>query len=119
MSVVKKRGRAGFAKSTRARSERQEKHNARANGGRLTANSGAGSDKGDVKVPGVLREECKTTLAASYVLKLEDLRKVVAAARRDEIPIMRIAFGDNLREQFVVIESGWFQTLFNNYRENE
>lgn len=105
----------GFAKSTRARSDRQEKFNSRKVGGRRTSNSGAGSDKGDVKVPGVLREECKTTLAASYVLRLSDLQKVGAAARGDEIPILRIAFGDDLREQFVVLDSGWFQALFNHY----
>ena len=112
---VKKRSAAGRGGSTRARSHRQESHNARAVGGRLTVNSGAGRDKGDVKLPGRLREEDKTTLKASYVLKLDDLRKLQAAAQGDEMPIMRIAFGDDLRSQFVVIQSEWFNHLFKHY----
>lgn len=112
-----KKGRAGYAQSTRARSSRQERYNARAVGGRLTANSGAGADKGDVKVPGVLREEDKTTLKGSYVLKLADLRKVQAAARGDEIPVLSIAFGDNLKDQFVVVQRGDFNRMFQQHRE--
>lgn len=107
-----------YKRSTRRRSDRQERHNARGVGGRVTANSGAGRDKGDVKVPGLLREEDKTTGKTSYVLKLDELRKVAAAARGDEIPIMRIAFEDDLDQQFVVIPNGWFQQLFTVYREN-
>lgn len=112
------KGRGSYSTSTRARSDRQEGHNARRVGGRVTANSGAGHDKGDVKVPGLLREEDKTTEKASYVLKLADLRKVAAAARGDEIPIMRIAFEDDLRQQYVVLPSDWFQQLLTAYREN-
>ena len=104
--------------STRRRSDRQEGHNARRVEGRVTVNSGAGRDKGDVKVSGLLREEDKTTEKASYVLKLADLRKVAAAARGDEIPIMRIAFEDDLRQQYVVLPSDWFQQLLTAYREN-
>ncbi len=104
--------------TTRGRSERQEKYNARQVDGRVTANSGAGRDKGDVKVRGVLREEDKTTEKASYVLKLADLRKIASAARGDEIPIMRIAFEDRLDQQYVVLPSDWFQQLFTMYREN-
>ena len=114
---VKEKG-GTYKHSTRRRSDRQEHSNAREVGGRVTANSGAGRDKGDVKVPGLLREEDKTTTKVSYVLKLDDLRKVAAAARGDEIPIMRIAFEDDLNQQYVVVPSGWFQQLLTSYREN-
>ena len=107
-----------YSTSTRRRSDRQEGHNARRVGGCVTANSGAGRDKGDVKVRGLLREEDKTTQKASYVLKLDDLRKVSAAAQGDEIPIMRIAFEDDLRQQYVVVSGDWFQLLLTYYREN-
>jgi len=104
--------------TTRGRSSRQERFNARNVGGRLTANSGAGQDKGDVKVRGLLREEDKTTEKASYVLRLADLQKIAAAAQGDEIPIMRISFEDRLDQQYVVMPSDWFQQLFNLHREN-
>lgn len=104
--------------TTRGRSSRQEKYNNRQVGGRLTANSGAGVDKGDVKVRGFLREEDKTTVKRSYVLKLDDLEKVAAAAQGDEIPIMRISFEDRLDQQYVVMPSDWFQQLFKLHREN-
>jgi hypothetical protein len=105
--------------TTRGRSSRQESFNARSVGGRLTANSGAGKDKGDVKVRGLLREEDKTTEKESFILKRSDLRKIAAAAQGDEIPIMRIAFEDNLREQYVVLPGDWFNQLLTNYRENQ
>lgn len=113
------RSRAGFAASTRARSSRQERHNARAVGGYLTANSGAGHDKGDIKVRGLLREEDKTTTKRSYVLRLDDLVRVSAAAVGDEIPILRISFEDNLAQQYVVMPSEWFQQLLEHFRESE
>jgi len=103
--------------TTRSRSDRQERFNARSVGGRVTANSGAGRDKGDVKVRGLLREEDKTTGKTSYVLKRADLRKIAAAAQGDEIPVMSIAFEDNLNEQFVVVPRGWFEQLLRSYQK--
>lgn len=113
------RKRGSYGASTRKRSNRQEGHNARDVGGRVTANSGAGRDKGDVKLPGLLREEDKTTRGRSYVLKLDDLRKVAAAAVGDEIPTMCISFEDDLSQQYVVLPRAWFQQLFNLYRESQ
>jgi hypothetical protein len=102
--------------TTRGRSSRQERFNARGLGGELTANSGAGRDKGDIKIRGVLREEDKTTVRASFVLQRADLRKVAAAAQGDEIPVMRISFEDNLREQYVVVPGDWFDLLLASFR---
>lgn len=68
-------------------------------------------DKGDLKVPNLLREECKTTYSASYVLKYADLAKVAAAAERDEIPALTVAFGDDMRNQWTAIPTEWFRYL--------
>jgi len=108
-----------YGRSTRKRSDRQERNNAREVGGRVTANSGAGRDKGDVKVRGLLREEDKTTRGRSYVLKLDDLRKVAAAAQGDEIPVLCVSFEDDLAQQYVVVPRAWFQQMFNTFRENQ
>ena len=108
----------GYGRSTRKRSDRQEGFNARKVSGQVTANSGAGADKGDIKVRGLLREEDKTTRHSSFSLKLDDLRKVAAAAEGDEIPIMRISFEDDLRRQFVVVPAGWFNQLLSSYKRD-
>lgn len=97
--------------TTRGRSARQEKRTARTYGGRQTANSGALYDKGDVKVDGILRVEDKTTSFASFTLKHADLRKVARAAVGDEIPVLKISFHDDLRQQYVVVPEAWFQRL--------
>ena len=105
-------------RTTRGRSSRQEKRNARQVGGKTTLNSGALSDKGDVKVPGVLRDENKTTKHRSFSVKLDDLRKVAAAARGDEIPVLTICFEDDLGQQYRVLRDSDFMELFNFYKEH-
>jgi hypothetical protein len=74
-------------------------------------------DKGDIKVPGLLRDENKTTAKRSFSLKLDDLRKVAAAAKGDEMPVMTISFEDNLQQQYRVIRDSDFLELFNFYKE--
>ena len=107
-------------RTTRGRSDVQEGHNKRGTrGARSTPNSGAMDDKGDVKVPGLLREEDKTTYARSFSLRLADLQKVAAAARGDEMPIMRISFEDDLNQQYVVMDSHWFNQLFELWRSTK
>lgn len=81
-------------------------------------NSGAMDDKGDVKVPGVLRDENKTTGARSFSLKLDDLKKVASAAKRDEIPVLTISFEDNLHQQYRVLRDADFMELFNFYKDH-
>lgn len=98
-------------RTTRGRSERQEKRTARQYGGKQTKNSGAMDDKGDVKVEGKLRIEDKTTKKRSYRLTLSDLRKVARAAKGDEMPVMKICFEDDLRQQFVVLPEPYFRRL--------
>lgn len=97
--------------TTRGRSSRQESFNTRQVGGRMTLNSGALDDKADVKVPGLLRDENKTTSKRSFSLKLDDLKKVAAAAKGDEIPVLTISFEDNLKQQYRVISDADFLHL--------
>jgi len=104
------------SRTTRARSSRQEKYNAKAVGGRVTANSGALGEKGDVRVPGLLRDENKTTKHRSFSLKLADLERIAAQAEGDEIPVLTICFEDDLRKQYRVISDAWFHQLLEAHR---
>lgn len=73
----------------------QEQRLADAHGGRRTKGSGSQSEKGDVRVPGFLRIEAKSTQAKSYSLKLEDLAKIEGAAcNAGEVPMMQVDFLD-------------------------
>jgi len=116
-SVSPGRARINKRRTTRGRSSRQENYNAKREGGQTTLNSGAMDDKGDIKVPGLLRDENKTTAKRSFSLKLDDLRKVAAAAKGDEMPVMTISFEDNLQQQYRVIRDSDFLELFNFYKE--
>jgi hypothetical protein len=98
-------------RTTRGRSDRQEKRTAKKYSGQRTLNSGAMDDKGDVKVAGKYRFEDKTTRGRSYVLKLDDLRKLARQARGDEMPVLKVCFEDNLDQQYCVIPQDWFDQL--------
>lgn len=77
------------------RSRRQEREVAAQVGGRLTPGSGAGNEKGDVRVKGLARIEAKTTAKKSYALTIEQLAKIEKAALPSgEIPAMVIEFID-------------------------
>ena len=59
------------------RSQLQEKRLAEEIGGRVQPASGAMDfAKGDVRIAGVVRIECKTTSKASYILKVAELKKI-------------------------------------------
>lgn len=60
----------------------------------LTRGSGSGHDKLDVKIPGLLRVECKNTTKKSYKLKLDDLKKMYQGCKDGEVPFMEIEFID-------------------------
>lgn len=77
------------------RSAKQEKEIAKAVGGRLTPRSGAGKEKGDVRLKGIARIEAKTTSRKSFSVTLEMLNKLMdAAVPTGEIPIHCIEFLD-------------------------
>lgn len=65
------------------KSQRQEKYAARDVGGLIQPGSGSQDHaKGDVRVAGKLRIECKTTSKMQYTLHLDDLRKIRLEALR-------------------------------------
>jgi hypothetical protein len=73
----------------------QEQRLADTHGGRRTRGSGSGMEKGDVRVPGLLRIEAKSTQAKSYSLTLKDLAKIEGAAcNAGEAPMMQVDFLD-------------------------
>lgn len=80
-------------KRTKRRSQRQEKELAAATGGRAQKGSGAlPHAKGDVRVRGDFRGECKFTKARSYRLTRETLDKIRSECSYDETPIVDVAF---------------------------
>lgn len=77
--------------ASHARSPGQEKETAKRTGGQVTARSGAGLIKGDVRVKGIARIENKNTIHRSYSVTTETLDKLEAAiAGTSEIPVMQI-----------------------------
>jgi hypothetical protein len=88
------------------RSPVQEKQLAKKLGGAVTPGSGNGTQKGDVRVRGVLRVECKTTKHASFSVTTEMLDKIEEAAlSHGELPAMLVEFcipGKRPREVAVV-----------------
>lgn len=95
------------------RSRQQEKRAAKRTGGKLTPGSGnQPGAKGDVRVMGSVRIECKCTTAESFRLKLEDLMKIERAGESGENPILEIEFqGVHPKRRYVVLP-GW---LYDHY----
>lgn len=79
------------------RSKGQEESLAQRLGGRRTPASGAKSEKGDVRVKGIVRIEAKTTKNKSFSVTLEMIRKIEEAALASaEMPAMVIEFINEL-----------------------
>jgi len=94
------------------RSRKQEKRLARDLGGRVQPASGAGSAKGDVRVAGDVRAECKLTRAKSFNLKLSDLEKIEGEASGEEMPLLHLEFqGVSPHKKYVVLPYWAFQSL--------
>lgn len=63
--------------------------------GRRTAGSGSKMEKGDVRIPGVMRIEAKTTKHKSFSVTLEMIEKIEdAALPATEIPAIVVEFND-------------------------
>jgi len=74
----------------------QEKRLAIRVNGRGVHRSGAGDEKGDVRVRGVLRIEAKTTKNKSFSVTREMIEKIeMAAATTGELPFLVIEFIDD------------------------
>jgi hypothetical protein len=73
---------------------------------RQTKNSGAGAEKGDVRVVGLARIECKTTKNKSYRLTVSDIEKIENATfGNNEIPVMEIEL--ELGKKKVLVVPTW------------
>ena len=87
----RKKPRKATPSASHIRSKAQEREIA----ARLVPRSGAGMIKGDVRVTGVLRIECKTTKHKSFSVTLDMVRKIEeAAAQAGEMPALVIEFND-------------------------
>jgi hypothetical protein len=74
-----------------ARAPYQERELAKATGGRVTPGSGNKNQKGDVRLKGFVRIECKTTIHASYSVTAATLRKLDdAVVGAGEVPILLV-----------------------------
>jgi hypothetical protein len=93
------------------RSAQQEKRAASRFGGRVQPASGATDfHKGDVKVSGELRLECKYTTARSFSISPALLEKVEQEARGIELPAIEIEFqGTFPRRRLYVISDKEFR----------
>lgn len=84
----------GVTKSHK-RAPKQEREIANLVKGRLTPRSGAGDVKGDVRLKGVARIECKTTKNKSFSVTLAMIDKLeLEATTTGELPIFVIEFID-------------------------
>lgn len=89
------------------RAKKQEKEVAKNFRGNLTPASGSRDVKGDVRVKGICRIECKTTTHKSFSVTLEMVRKIEEAALSGgEMPAIIVEFnngaGKKLAEVAVV-----------------
>jgi len=99
------------------RSKLQEKRAAKRVGGRVQPASGAGRAKGDVRVPGELRMECKLTRASSYSLRLDLLQKIERECTTGEKPIFEIEFQGVFPTKRYVVLPGWLYDHYANLEE--
>jgi len=95
------------------RSVKQEKRVAAREGGRAQPGSGAVDGfEGDVRKSGKYRGECKFTRAASYTLKLADLKKLEAQASSGELPVFDVEFqSEKPVKRYVIVPEWVFDTL--------
>lgn len=77
--------------------------------------SGSGSEKGDARLDGVARIECKTTQSKSFSVTREMVDKIAtAAAGAGEVPVIEVEFLDarGCPESSIIIMPTWaLQTL--------
>ena len=89
-----------------ARSKVQEKELASRIGGKTTKRSGGGSEKGDVRLRGWTRIECKTTKRSTFSVNSGMIDKIEQAAMSaGELPVIHIELEEGKRE--VVVMPRW------------
>ena len=100
---VPKRARSHLSESHR-RSVQQEQETATRLGGRVTKASGSGIfEKGDVRVRGLARVECKTTKHSSFSVTDKIIDKIEnQAVATGEIPVIEIDIRNGERGVYVM-----------------
>lgn len=94
--------------TNKQRSDKHEKIVAQRFGGRVTRGSGNSVEKGDVRVHGKFRVECKTTKANSYRLEQEVLLKIISEAHAaGEMGILNVQFETTGKRFVVLSEDDW------------
>ena len=89
-------------------------------GGRVVAGSGAGQEKGDVRLEGLMRIECKCTQHKSFSITRKLVDKIEEEAlSSDEIPAMVVEFlnGKEIASTVAVMPLWALETLINNQKE--
>jgi len=85
-----------FQTKSHVRAPKQESETAKKIGGRVVRGSGCGYEKGDARLEGVMRIECKTTSKKSFSVTREILKKIEDAAMgAGEIPVLEVEFTEN------------------------
>lgn len=83
----------GVKKAAHSYAPKQEKKLAEKLGGKVVKGSGCGFDKGDVRIKGVVRIECKSTERNSFSVTDKIIRKIEdAATSAGELPFIQIDF---------------------------
>lgn len=97
------------------RSRLQERRVAKDLDGRVQPASGAMShSKGDVRVVGTIRAECKFTNARQYTLKKSEWEKIKGEANRaGETPVMQVEFASpaGINVKLAVVDWNHYQGL--------
>lgn len=103
-------------------SPKQEKRIAKKVGGYRTPASGSKRQKGDVRIPGIVRIECKATQKKSFSVTREMLTKIdEATGATGELPILQVEFLDEhgkLDGAFAVVSVEIIERLIANARED-
>ncbi len=76
------------------RAKKQEREVAKRLGAKLVSRSGAGDEKGDVRLRRVARIECKTTGKKSFPLTLALVAKLEDAVTDAEVSVLVVEFND-------------------------
>lgn len=101
------------------RAKGHERQTAKRLGGKLVKGSGSGTEKGDVRIRGVARIECKTTGAKSFSVTASMMEKIEnAAMSSDEVPAICVEFLSTLwfSKEVAVIPMWALQRLIDNQK---
>jgi len=93
------------------RSQDQERRAAKRDGARVQAASGAMDHaKGDIKMAGFYRKECKCTIHKSFAIKKDVLNKIAQETPVGETPVVEVEFQDAFpKKRFYIIPEWAFE----------